>query len=238
MRIYPENSGKRLAHFPPPPSLTHSPSSSRSSSVVSSPQTPTTPLSAPLLQLEINRKSSGSASPCPQVYTPFNISTIPESEYGLGPLDLEIGPDPYPVISCPIYDDYPPSPKSTLKSAYSTPKKSKQRDPAVLDSVDAVLVSSCDGATGGGDKSNITSSDREKERERRVRSKADIVNTTGVSAKNSLKAKARITGGNGKRREKAYRCPVSFHSLLINLTNSQTLKLACLISSRLRGAQR
>lgn len=129
------------------------------------------------------------------------MSMVPETEYGLGPLDLEIGADLYPIVGCPLYDGYPLSPESAHKNTCLASLKSKSQDPVVLDSVDTISVVGC------GDKLNITSSDREKDRERRVRTKADIVNATAVSAKNSLKAKARITGGNGKRREKAYRCP-------------------------------
>lgn len=141
------------------------------------------------------------------------MSSIPdESEYGIGLFDLEIGPDPYPIISCSPYDGYPDS--TTHKASCSSSPNSKSHDPMVLDSVDSISVPNF-----GVGVSNITSRDREKdrerererdrERERKGRTKADIVNTTAVSAKNAVKAKMRITGGNVKRREKAYRCPVS-----------------------------
>ncbi|KXN82669.1 hypothetical protein AN958_02306 [Leucoagaricus sp. SymC.cos] len=212
MRIYPENSRKRLAHFPPLPSLSHSPSSSCSSSAVSSPQTPTTPLSAANIGLEAIQKSKTPTSSCPHAYTPFNMSALPESEYGIGLSDLEFGPDPYSIISNPPFDGYPSSPPSSIHKSCSSAPHSKSRDPMTLDPVDSISVPTFDDVPN---TTTITSCDREKNRERerererdkKGRTKADIVNATAVSAKNSLKAKTRITGGNGKRREKAYRCP-------------------------------
>ncbi|KAF9441493.1 hypothetical protein P691DRAFT_766220 [Macrolepiota fuliginosa MF-IS2] len=211
MRIYPENSGKRLAHFPPPPSLSHSPSSSRSSSVVSSPQTPTTPLSVTLVGPEAPQKPKASTSSCPQVYTPFSMSAMPESEYGIGLFDLDIGQDPYPIISSPFYDAYVPSSDSTHRPTPSSVPNPKSHDPMILDSVDAISVPTFGDVASGGVINTITSHDRDRERERekRGRTKADIVNATAVSAKNAVKARARLTGGNGKRREKAYRCPTA-----------------------------
>ncbi|KAF5359842.1 hypothetical protein D9756_003610 [Leucocoprinus leucothites] len=241
MRIYPENSGKRLAHFPPPPSLSHSPSSSCSSSAVSSPQTPTTPLFASVItgpDMITQQKSKTLTPSCQHAYTPFNPSTMPETEYGIGLFDddLQIGPDPYPILINSLIDNYPShSPESTQKSCSSATPNSKSHDPMeVLDWVDSISVPPSLNNFGDGElvpaatvgratitshrdrqqqKSNSSPNGRERERERerlekKSRSvKADIVNATAVSAKNAVKAKTRITGGNGKRREKAYRCP-------------------------------
>jgi hypothetical protein len=162
---------------------------------------------------------------------------MPESDYGIGDslLDnLEIGPDPYSPISSPLFDGY-----TNSKTCPFSASSSKSHDPIML--LDSVVIdeSSISVPIFSGDSSamltrrrtTITSRDnreknRDKTREREKKggsgrlTKADIVNTTAVSAKNSLKAKVRIIGGHGhgstggkhgsKRREKAYHCPVSF----------------------------
>jgi hypothetical protein len=159
------------------------------------------------------------------------MTTIPESGYGIGIGglfdDLEIGPDPYPIITTmtPPFEVYPSIHRS--KSS-SFPPYSKSHDSILLlDSVNSIdddvlatttITSHCDRR----EKKSHGGSNKEREREREKKgssgrmTKADIVNSTStaaISVKNggATKAKSRITGGGGnaKRREKAHRCPVS-----------------------------
>ncbi|XP_006459668.1 hypothetical protein AGABI2DRAFT_116628 [Agaricus bisporus var. bisporus H97] len=222
-RIYPENtSGKRLAVFPPlPPSLSNSPSSSRSSS----PPTPIIPLAtAAFLNSDesLAQQNLTSMASC-GVYTPFSgmmISPPDEDPYGL--FDTL---DTYPIMSCSppsCNPDFPTHAQTSCSSSSSSPSTmttSRSHDPMILNSdchSDVIITDYNHTHFADGEEKKKKRTKKEVITDREVKKvvhrlpKADnmVMNMTAVSAKNAAKAKMRLLSGNNvKKREKAYRCP-------------------------------
>lgn len=201
-----------------PPSLSNSPSSSRSSS----PPTPTIPLAtASFLDSDQSAaKKMSWSTESGAVYTPFSGMIFPPPDEDLYGLFDSL--DTYPVLSTsPLsYNSDFPSHAQASCSSLSPSITSRSHDPLILNpechSDVIITVHDLDYNHDNFDgednekKTNITDREGKKVAHRPKVDNSAVLNMTAVSAKSAAKTKMRLLGGtNVKRREKAYRCPVS-----------------------------